>query len=116
MPNAKLRAMAALIVFVLSQRSEENLHRDFRPDRHPYTPDPLRFSTRGAASHLSSELGFSKELHELNIRGFVLAHVESVCVSRARMVCFAAKVSRSGVQLNTETALGMGDQGLRVVS
>jgi hypothetical protein len=66
--------MAALIVFVLSQRSEENLHRDFRPDRHPYTPDPLRFSTRGAASHLSSELGFSKELHELNIRGFVLVH------------------------------------------
>ena len=31
------------------------------------------------------------------------------------MVCFAAKVSRGVVQLNTETALGMGDQGLGVL-
>ena len=31
-------------------------------------------SQRGAAGHLSSELGFSKEHRELNIRAFVLVH------------------------------------------
>lgn len=92
------------------------MHQDFRPDGHRYTPDHTD-SQRGAQQATCRQSSdFPKEHRELNIRGFVLVQGESVCVCRARMAGFAAKVSRSVVQLNMETALGMGDLDFRVVS